>query len=91
MPIFEKTYGSKDAADLAFQRWRIFFIWCAETWGFEQGYVCALLSSGVSFRAAFASHLLSHVSLRSREWIVSHYLFKKNPHAAAAAELKSKL
>ena len=34
-PLFEKTYG-KDAAAW-WQRWRIFFMACAELFGFEQG------------------------------------------------------
>lgn len=34
--IFEKTYGRKEAA-LWFQRWRIFFMACAELWGFRNG------------------------------------------------------
>jgi cyclopropane-fatty-acyl-phospholipid synthase len=36
MPVLEKTYGKKDAA-LWFQRWRIFFMACAELWGFRNG------------------------------------------------------
>ena len=36
MPVLERTYGKKDAA-LWFQRWRIFFIACAELWGFRDG------------------------------------------------------
>lgn len=31
MPVLERTYGQKDAA-LWFQRWRIFFMDCAELW-----------------------------------------------------------
>jgi cyclopropane-fatty-acyl-phospholipid synthase len=34
-PIFEQVYG-KDA-DAWWQRWRIFFMACAELFGFEQG------------------------------------------------------
>jgi cyclopropane-fatty-acyl-phospholipid synthase len=36
MPILETAYGKKDAA-LWFQRWRIFFMACAELWGFRGG------------------------------------------------------
>jgi cyclopropane-fatty-acyl-phospholipid synthase len=36
MPVLERTYGKKDAA-LWFQRWRIFFMACAELWGFRNG------------------------------------------------------
>lgn len=35
MPVFEKTYG-KDA-EIWFQRWRIFFMSCAELFGYKQG------------------------------------------------------
>ena len=34
-PIFEQTYGKE--ADAWWQRWRIFFMACAELFGFEQG------------------------------------------------------
>ena len=36
MPIFEQTYG-KDFAKLWFQRWRIFFMACAELFGYSNG------------------------------------------------------
>ncbi len=36
MPVFETTYGARDAK-LWFQRWRIFFMACAELWGFRGG------------------------------------------------------
>jgi cyclopropane-fatty-acyl-phospholipid synthase len=36
MPVLEAAYGKKDAA-LWFQRWRIFFMACAELWGFRGG------------------------------------------------------
>ena len=49
MPVMEDVYGLQNAAKW-FQRWRIFFMACAELWGFRQG----------------------------REWLVSHYLMRKN-------------
>jgi len=36
MPVLETAYGNKDAAQW-FQRWRIFFMACAELWGFRGG------------------------------------------------------
>jgi cyclopropane-fatty-acyl-phospholipid synthase len=36
IPVLEETYGKRDAA-LWFQRWRIFFMACAELWGFRSG------------------------------------------------------
>lgn len=36
MPVLERTYGMQDAA-LWFQRWRLFFMACAELWGFRDG------------------------------------------------------
>jgi len=36
MPVLGETYGRKNA-DLWYQRWRIFFMACAELWGFKHG------------------------------------------------------
>jgi cyclopropane-fatty-acyl-phospholipid synthase len=36
MPILREVYGRQDAARW-FQRWRIFFMACAELWGFDGG------------------------------------------------------
>jgi cyclopropane-fatty-acyl-phospholipid synthase len=36
MPLFRSIYGRPNAA-LWFQRWRIFFMACAELWGFRGG------------------------------------------------------
>jgi len=36
MPVLETVYGADQAA-LWFQRWRIFFMACAELWGFRRG------------------------------------------------------
>jgi len=47
MPIFERVYAAD--AKLWFQRWRIFFMSCAELFGYDNG----------------------------QEWLVAHYLFKK--------------
>jgi cyclopropane-fatty-acyl-phospholipid synthase len=49
MPIMRGVYGLKDAGRW-YQRWRIFFMACAELWGYRNG----------------------------REWLVSHYLMRKN-------------
>ena len=35
-PVFESTYG-KDDSQMWFQRWRIFFMACAELWGYDNG------------------------------------------------------
>lgn len=52
MPLFEQTYGKSDALKW-WVYWRIFYMACAELWGFDNG----------------------------REWMISHYLFKKTPVA----------
>lgn len=49
MPLFESTYGTKDA-HMWWVYWRIFFMACAELWQYNSG----------------------------DEWLVSHYLFRKN-------------
>lgn len=49
MPLFEKTYG-KDQAVKWWVYWRLFYIACAELFGYRKG----------------------------NEWMVCHYLFKKN-------------
>ena len=49
MPLFEKNYGKEQAVKW-WVYWRIFFMACAELWGYNNG----------------------------NEWIVCHYLFKKN-------------
>ena len=36
LPVLERTYGKQDAG-IWFQRWRIFFMACAELWGFRSG------------------------------------------------------
>jgi cyclopropane-fatty-acyl-phospholipid synthase len=36
MPIMQDVYGLEDA-NRWFQRWRIFFMACAELWGYRQG------------------------------------------------------
>lgn len=36
LDIFEKTYGREDALQW-FVRWRVFFMACAELWGYDQG------------------------------------------------------
>ena len=36
MPIMQQTYGPEDATRW-FQRWRIFFMACAELWGYRGG------------------------------------------------------
>lgn len=49
LPVFERTYGSKEAARIWIQRWRIFYMACSELFRYRGG----------------------------REWMVSHYLFRK--------------
>lgn len=49
LKIFSETYGSEHALKW-FSYWKIFFMACAELWGYNNG----------------------------NEWIVSHYLFRKN-------------
>ena len=36
MPVFERAYGTADAARW-FRRWRVFFMACAELWGYADG------------------------------------------------------
>lgn len=36
LPVLKTTYGEK-AGEMWFQRWRIFFMACAELWGFKNG------------------------------------------------------
>jgi cyclopropane-fatty-acyl-phospholipid synthase len=54
-PILAETYGA-DQVRRWWVYWRVFFMSCAELWGYEGG----------------------------REWLVSHYLFRKNDPQAAA-------
>jgi cyclopropane-fatty-acyl-phospholipid synthase len=36
MKVLASTYGKENAA-IWYQRWRVFFLACAELWGYEQG------------------------------------------------------
>ena len=36
LPILKEAYGDKDA-EMWLQRWRIFFMACAELWGYKRG------------------------------------------------------
>ena len=49
LPILEQVYGRKER-NIWFQRWRIFFMACAELFAYKRG----------------------------SQWLVAHYLFKKN-------------
>ena len=49
LPILEQVYGRKEK-NIWFQRWRIFFMACAELFAYKRG----------------------------SQWLVAHYLFKKN-------------
>ncbi len=49
MPVFEQTYGKDDAVKW-WVYWRLFYLSCAELFGYDEG----------------------------NEWMVCHYLFKKN-------------
>jgi cyclopropane-fatty-acyl-phospholipid synthase len=48
MPLFKQTYGAAHAVKW-WNYWRVFFMSCAELWGYQHG----------------------------KEWLVSHYLFKR--------------
>ena len=48
MPLFKQTYGDSNAVKW-WNYWRVFFMSCAELWGYHHG----------------------------KEWLVSHYLFKR--------------
>lgn len=37
MPLFEQTYGSKQAAAIWFQRWRLFYLACSELFAYDGG------------------------------------------------------
>jgi cyclopropane-fatty-acyl-phospholipid synthase len=54
MPLFAQTYGP-DQAVKWWAYWRVFYMACAELWGYRGG----------------------------EEWLVSHYLFRKEPASAA--------
>jgi cyclopropane-fatty-acyl-phospholipid synthase len=54
VPIMADVYGQADAGRW-FQRWRVFFMACAELWGFREG----------------------------REWLVSHYRFRRRQSPSA--------
>jgi cyclopropane-fatty-acyl-phospholipid synthase len=57
LPLLRETYGPADA-DRWWAYWRVFFMSCAELWGYRGG----------------------------REWIVSHYLFRKADRPAQPSE-----
>ena len=59
-PLFIDTYG-RDQATKWWAYWRVFFLSCAELWGYRGG----------------------------EEWLVSHYLFRKEPGPTASSSARS--
>ncbi|MFT3881836.1 MAG: cyclopropane-fatty-acyl-phospholipid synthase family protein [Gemmatales bacterium] len=75
MPVMKRIYGER-LAGIWFQRWRMFFMSCAEMFGFHEGnewwvahYLFEKQAAAVSTRVAMAVHGEPAVSGRRESWL----------------------